>query len=157
MKNNQICLYLFQFVHDCEILFFEWDYWKTSGITDRTMRRGKWPSSLRVQIRINSWWIESSETVDKIQQKSRENYCFFLSSFVKAFLGWLIVTLSLHVGQGKEPWYMNGGVKNLESILLVIVLSAQSAFFGGIVNLVIRDNLKKHPAFKCDPVFKNTY
>ena len=52
---------------------------------------------------------------------------------------------------------MNGGVKNLESILLVIVLSVQSAFFGGIVNLVIRDNLKKRPAFKCDPVFKNTY
>lgn len=52
---------------------------------------------------------------------------------------------------------MNGGVKNLESILFVIVLSVQSAFFGGIVNLVIRDNLKKHPAFKCDPVFKNTY
>ena len=155
MKNNQICLYLFQFVNYCEILFFEWDYWKTSGITDRTMRRGKWPSSLRVQIRINSWWIESSETVDKIQQKSRENYSFFSRALWKHFwVGW-----SLHFPYllAKEKNHdMNGGVKNLESILLFIVLSVHPAFFGGIINLVIGDNLQKHPAFKCDAMFKNS-
>lgn len=52
---------------------------------------------------------------------------------------------------------MNGGVKNFELIFFVIVFLVQFVFFGGIVNLVIRDNFKKDFVFKCDLVFKNIY